>query len=207
MILYITIITIACGLIAMLNFAMPIAEYQNFQLWVLLITVLSVAGEFLIDGMCATAVHFMKNRWFDDNHRIFQVSKREKRFYEHLHIKDWKDKVWELGGLGGFSKSKMTDPNNPEYLWRFIIENNKGIVVHILCITIGFAIMFIVPGEFMLRIGLPVALVNTLLNLMSILVLRYNIPRLQIAYKRASRVKGRVSEEVTVAKKVAVVQD
>ena len=121
----------------MLNFAMPIADYPSFPLWAMLILGLSVLGAFLLDLVCATVVHFMKNTWFDDKHRIFQVSKREKKFYEKLGIKSWKDKVWELGGMGGFSKSKMTDPNNPEYLWRFIIENNKGILVHILCIMIG----------------------------------------------------------------------
>ncbi len=207
MILYFTIITIACGIIMMLNFAMPIADYPNFPLWSMLVLVLSVVGAFLLDLVCATVVHFMKNAWFDDKHKIFQVSKREKRFYERLGIKDWKDKVWELGGMGGFSKSKMKDPSNPEYLWRFIIENNKGILVHILCIAIGFVVMFVVPGEYMLRIGLPVAIVNAILNLMTIMVLRYNIPRLQVAYKRACRVKGREMVSVDNTQEIAVVQD
>lgn len=207
MILYFTIITVACGIITMLNFAMPITEYAHFQLWVMLILLLSVLGAFLLDLMCATIVHFMKNVWFDDNHKIYQVSKREKRFYEKLGIKDWKDKVWELGGMGGFSKRKMLDPSSPEYLWRFIIENNKGILTHILCIMVGFVIMLILPGEFMIRIGLPVAIVNAILNFMTIMVLRYNIPRLQVAYKRACRVKGREATSIEIVSEVAVAQD
>jgi hypothetical protein len=52
-------------------------------------------------------------KWLKDK-KFFNVSKREQKFYEKLGIRAWKDKVLELGGLGGFSKSKIDDPNSPD---------------------------------------------------------------------------------------------
>ena len=47
-----------------------------------------------------------------------------------LSGKNWKDKVAELGFLGGFRKNKINDPANPDYLTTFLMESNKR------CITL-----------------------------------------------------------------------
>ena len=41
--------------------------------------------------------------------------------------------------------------------------------------------------KYCLYIGLPIALVNVYLNLLSIMALRYNIPKLKIALQRAEK--------------------
>ena len=116
-----------------------------------------------------------------------QLLEKEQRFYEKLGIRSWKDKVWELGGLGGFSKSKITDPNDPEFSRRFLVESYKGEVDHIIGMFIGFTVIFIFPLKFAWLVGVPVAIVNLVLNYMPIMILRYNTPKLKVLHKRALR--------------------
>ncbi|MBR3885184.1 MAG: hypothetical protein IKJ33_01785 [Clostridia bacterium] len=146
----------------------------------------SVIYQFAIDGLFAFLVNIMPNKWFE-NKKFFEVSKKEQRFYEKLGIRSWKDKVWELGGLGGFSKSKIVDPNDPEYSRRFLVESYKGEVDHIIGMFVGFTVIFIFPLKFAWIVGVPVAIVNLVLNYMPIMILRYNTPKLKVLHKRALR--------------------
>lgn len=146
----------------------------------------SVIYQFAIDGLFAWLINILPNKWFE-NKKFFEVSKREQRFYEKLGIRAWKDKVWELGGLGGFSKAKIDDPKSPEYSKRFLVESYKGEVDHIIGMFVGFTVIFLFPLKFAWIVGVPVAIVNLVLNYMPIMILRYNTPKLKVLYKRALR--------------------
>lgn len=183
MVLYLSIIIAANILISLVNILCGTAAWW----WVITMTVTSTIFQFAIDGLFAIIVNKMPNTWFASNNKHFQVSKRAQKFYEKLKIKSWKDKVWELGGLGGFSKSKLQDPNNPEYIERFIVECNKGIVTHRIGYFVGFLVMFIFPFKYAFVIGFPVAIVNLFLNILPTVVLRYNVPKLQVLLKRLNR--------------------
>jgi hypothetical protein len=98
--------------------------------------------------------------------------------------------VWELGGLGGFSKKTLLEPNNPAYIERFIIECNKGVLTHRLSYPIGFLAMLTLPNVCALTVALPVATVNLFLNILPTLALRYNTPMLQGALKRLRKKEG-----------------
>ena len=148
--------------------------------------VVSVVYEFAVDGLFAFIVSKCPNQWFESK-KFFSVSKKEQKFYEKLGIKHWKDKIWELGGLGGFSKSKILDPSNPEYSKRFLIESYKGEVDHIIGMVAGFTVIFIFPLRFALIVGLPIAIVNAFINYLSVMILRYNTPKLEVLHKRAVR--------------------
>ena len=148
--------------------------------------IISVIYQFAIDGVFAFIVSKCPNKWFE-NKKFFEVSKKEQRFYEKLGIRSWKDKVWELGGLGGFSKSKIADPSDPEYSKRFLVESYKGEIDHIIGMFVGFTAIFLFPLKFAWYVGVPVAIVNMVLNYMPIMILRYNTPKLMVLYKRAVR--------------------
>ena len=152
-------------------------------------TVSSTVFQFAIDGLFAIIVNKLPNRWFDVDKKCFQVTKRSQQFYEKLKIRKWKDKVWELGGLGGFRKNKINEPDNPEYIERFIVESNKGIVTHRIGYFVGFLCVFMFPLKYAFKIGVPVALVNLFLNILPTMILRYNIPKLMVARKRLLRNK------------------
>jgi hypothetical protein len=121
----------------------------------------------------------MPDGWFGVDNPLYKVSKWERELYKKLKVRLWKDKVWELGGLGGFSKKKLKKPDDPEYIEKFIIECNKGVVTHRLSYPIGFLAMLTVDGLCAFTIALPIAVVNVFLNVLPTLVLRYNTPLLQ----------------------------
>lgn len=191
MTLYLSIVFVATTLIAILNiFCNPVASNYSWW-WVVLATIISVIIEIAIDGVFAGLVHALPDKHFDPNKKVFQVSKRERKFYEKLKIKSWKDKVWDLGALGGFKKNKLLNPNSTEYIHKFLVEANIGQIVHIVDMIVGFSIMLILPYNFCFTIGLPVALVGFFLNFLPYMVLRYNVPKLKVAFERARRQEER----------------
>lgn len=191
MVMYLTIIIVATILIAVLNiFCNPMAV--DYSWWVVaMATVVSVVIEIGIDGLFAGLVHAIPEKFFDPEKKFFNVTRKERKFYEKIKIKSWKDKVWELGALDGFRKNKIADPNNPMYLMKFQIKANIGMIVHIAGCIMGFAVMLFLPFNFSLTIGLPVALVGFVLNILPLMILRYNTPKLKVAYERAKRVMER----------------
>jgi len=195
MVLYLSTIGIAMFLIALFNILFGTYAFATSALWVIIAVILSTIIEIAICGIFAGIIHSLPNKWFSNDKKIFQVSRKERKFYEKLKIKSWKDKVFELGALGGFRKNKLKDPDSPEYLNQFIIESNKGVVIHIVGILLGFLVIFFLPLKYALRIGLPVYLVGVLLNVMPTMILRYNIPKLQAGYERARRLKSRENKE------------
>lgn len=187
MVLYLTIIIIANIIVSALNIAFGTA-YFGYEWWfVVIMCVVSTAFQFAADGLFAFIINKMPNKWFAVDNKHFEVSKRCQQFYQKLGIRKWKDKVWELGGLGGFRKNKINDPNNPEYIEQFIIESNKGIVTHRVGYFVGFLCVFIFPLKYALVIGLPIALVNLFLNILPTMVLRYNLPKLHAVLKRLKK--------------------
>lgn len=148
----------------------------------------SIIGMIAINGFIATLCSkWLPDSWFSDKFKFYQVSKKECRFYEKLGIKKWKDKTAELGFLNGFRKNKFADPNNPEYIKKFILETNKGFLNHFISLFISFLAIFILPIKFWLPLGLPIAITSFILNIIPVAILRYNMPRLQVMLKYAER--------------------
>lgn len=162
-------------------------------LWVILATTMCVIVEIAIQGLFAFLIHSLPDKMFGNDKKCFQVSKRERKFYDKIKIKSWKDKVFELGALGGFRKNKIKEPNSPEYLKQFIVESNKGIVIHIFGMIMGCFVMFVLPLKYILRITLWVYIVGFFLSLLPVFILRYNIPKLQAGYERALRTQKKDS--------------
>ena len=190
MILYLSTIFVAMVLISVFNIWLgtPIFGYSPW--WVIAMVVIGVAFEIAIDGVFAKLVNISPDKWYSQDKKFFKVSKKERNFYEKLKIRSWKDKVLELGALGGFRKNKLADPASPEYLQKFLYESGKGIVVHIGGLFLGFLVMVIFPLKYALVIGLPIAIVNFVLNLLPIMILRYNTPKLLVAYERVKRTQA-----------------
>lgn len=181
--LYLSIIGIAMSLISVVNIAIGTALWH----YVIIAVVWCTALQFALDGLIAILINKMPDRWFGVNNPLYQVSKWERELYKRLKVRSWKDKVWELGGLGGFSKKELKEPNNPEYIEKFIVECNKGVLTHRLSYPIGFFAMLTLPNICSFTIALPVAIVNLFLNILPTLALRYNTPMLISILKRMKR--------------------
>lgn len=184
--LYISTISIAVVIICAANIAFGIAS----PYYVIAATVWCVALQFALDGAVAITVNKMPDRYFLPDNRAFRISDFEKNLYKSLQVRRWKDKVWELGSLGGFSKRTLSEPDNPEYIRKFIIECNKGVTTHRLSYPIGFLAMLTLSGVCTLTVAIPVATVNLILNVLPTIVLRYNTPKLFAVLRRLERKGG-----------------
>ena len=181
--LYLSTIGIAMLIISVFNIAFETATWY----YVIISVIWCVALQFAFDGSIAIIINKMPDRWFGVENPLYRVSEAERKLYKKLKVRLWKDKVWELGGLGGFSKKELKEPNDPRYIEKFIIECNKGVITHRLSYPIGFLAMLTLPNACSLTIALPVAIVNLFLNILPTLVLRYNTPMLISILKRMRR--------------------
>lgn len=188
--LYLSVIGVAVATISTVNAILGVAPWH----YAVIATVFCTALQFALDGLIAIVINKMPDGWFGVDNALYRVSDRERVLYKKLKVRCWKDKVWELGGLGGFSKKALREPNNPAYIEKFIIECNKGVATHRLSYPIGFLAMLTLPGVCSLTIALPVAVVNLFLNVLPTLALRYNTPMLQLMLKRLKRNEMRASE-------------
>ncbi|MBQ9728986.1 MAG: hypothetical protein IJV85_05250 [Clostridia bacterium] len=151
---------------------------------VLGLTALAIAIVILIDSLVATVARLLPKKCADHTAKIYQVGKGEKKFYEKLKIRKWKDKVPEIGHFTGFRKNKIAEPKSVEYVDRFLLEICYGEIGHFFCLFIGFTLLLLFPiSKLWLPISIPVAIINVFLNLPSLFILRYNSYKLRILRK------------------------
>ncbi len=182
--LYLLLITV-CGLLLA-----PIITLacETTYLTALALTTFAIVCVIAADGFAATIARLLPKKCADHRYKLFTVSAKEKKFYEKLKIRKWKDKVPEIGHFTGFRKNKIADPKSVEYLDRFLLESCYGELGHVFGIFFGFVILLFFPiHRAWLAISLPVAIINIFFNIPSILILRYNSYKLEVL--RASIVR------------------
>lgn len=158
--------------------------------WIALIDAGAIIGIILINALIATiCCKWLPNKCFEGNKKFYNVSKKECRFYEKIGIKKWKDKNLELGALNGFRKNTLSDPNNAEYLKTFILESKKGLLDHFISMWVSLLYVFVLPINMWWCVGLPVAITSFVINMLPVMILRYNLPRLQTLLKFSERNK------------------
>ena len=185
--LYFTIIGIAMAIISAANIAARTAAWY----YVIIAVVWCTALQFALDALVAISIRLTPDKLYGIDNSLYRISEWEKNMYKRLGVRRWKDKVWELGAAGGFSKKTLTDPSDPKYIEKFIIECNRGVMTHRLSYPIGFLAMLTLPGACALSIALPVAVVNLFLNILPTIVLRYNTPKLKSLLSHLKRKEER----------------
>ncbi len=190
MILYSCIIAVAVATVAMV---VAIAASESYG-GVLAYTALATIAVIFVDGVTAAICRALPAKVANPDKKDFQVSAKEKKFYEKLKIRKWKDRIPEIGHFTGFRKNKLADPKSVEYLDRFLLECAYGEIGHLVSCVSGFLILLcfrVYPLWF--AVAIPVAVINVFLNLPSFMVLRYNSYKLRIL--RESTVKKLRREE------------
>ena len=115
---------------------------------------------------------------FDPEKKLYQTRSWEKNgkvYEEWFHIRKWKHLIWDAGKVfqKDFSKDHV-DPKSPEMLRRWIIETCRAEWCH--WVTFFFIIpLFITNPPGMINFWL---IYDILLNIVPIIVQRYNRPRL-----------------------------
>ncbi len=184
MILYLSIITVCALMIAG-----GVAYAYQASFWVALgYTALAVVLIILVDGLVATVARLLPKKFAQHDKKVFTVSAKEKKFYEALKIRKWKELIPEIGHFTGFRKNKIADPKSVEYLDRFLLEICYGEIGHFYALFLGFLILLLYPLTPMwIAISIPVSIVNFILNVPTIFTLRYNSYKIEIL--RASNLK------------------
>lgn len=188
--LYGITILVCMAVIIAVNWALNSLLFSLPVWYIFVAVVASTVAVIAVDGLFAFLIRRLPEKWFSHEKKIFDVGKKECKFYEKLGIRKWKDKVLELGNFTDFHKDKVYDPTNNEYIERFLLEANYGEIIHLVGVFLGFLIIFIFPLRYALCFGVPVGIVNAVLNLMPYFILRYNTPRLKLLHKRNLRTQS-----------------
>lgn len=175
--LYLIIISVCALIIA----AVVSILYEVGFFGTLGLVALAVVIEILIDAMVATFARLLPKKCANYTLKVYRVSAKEKRFYEKLKIRLWKDRIPEIGHFTGFRKNKLVDPRSVAYVERFLMESCYGEIGHFFALPLGFLVLLLFPiSTTWIAIGIPVAIVNFFLNVPTIFVLRYNSYKLTI---------------------------
>ena len=188
------LITLCVGylLIFLVNMILSLCGVCEFNvLFCFYYPLLIIVAFFALDFLAAGLVRLIPKKKINIHSKIFRCFAFERKFYERIGVRWFKDKIPELGGaLKGFSKTEMKS-DDASYLEEFIKETILGEITHHLCIIFGIAIFFIFPLH-ILNFALPEFLLNTYFNLLPIIVQRYNRPKLYKIYMRKINQKKEV---------------
>lgn len=195
---YLIIIGVATAIVAALNALFLPTTLSPVAICA--ITVAFVAAAFTLDAIIACATRAFPKKIFAVTRKRYAVSDREKRCYDRLKIKAWKDKIPETGALLKiFDKTKVTSPEDPVYLATFLQETAYAEVMHEYSAVLVFVLLLFAPGVMKWTIALPVILVNFFLQIPPVLVQRYNRHRLSKLYALQLRKKARAEAAATTA--------
>ncbi len=183
-------------LICLVNILVNKHFFNLSILYIVLACLLGAVGVIAIDGLIAFFIRrALPEKKFDYHNKRFAASKKECAFYDFLRIKDWKDRILELGVFTGFSKKSIYAPQDRAYVERFILECNYGSCIHLWNAIGGFLLIFAYPLKYIFCFGLPIACVNAFLSMLPFMVLRYNVNRLyrlrDILEKKENRSKSK----------------
>lgn len=171
--------------------------------WIVLgFTALAIVVVILLDGLTATVCRLLPKKWANHEKKFYRVSAKEKKFYEKLGIRKWKDKIPEIGHFTGFRKNKIADPKSVEYLDRFLLEICYGELGHFISLFAGaLTVLFFPLTHLWWAISIPVVFVNALMNLPSLFILRYNSYKLR--FLRESNLKKQARAKINETEKTA----
>lgn len=202
---YLTIIGVATAIVAAANALFLPVEFS--PLWLIVITVAFVLGAFALDAVIACVTRLFPKKIFDCKRKRFVVSDREKKAYDRLKIKAWKDKIPETGALLKiFDKTKVENPEDPAYLALFLRETAYAEVMHLYSAPLGFLLLLLAPGVMKWTIALPVIMVNFCLQIPPVLVQRYNRHRIAKLYAFQLRKQEKKAAKKQAAKAVAAAE-
>lgn len=192
------------GLIGLPGYSTPVA-----MLVCLGVSVLFTVLEFGLDALIAWLTRLLPEKAVDPFRKIYRVAKWEKKVYKKLGIVKWKDKIPEAGGLlASFQKKKVLDFHDNEYIMTFMRESVYAEVMHVISAIAGLAVPALCAARLLwpdvipqvhwcVRIALPVALVNFVLQVLPVMVQRYVRPQLMSVYLRNQKRAQRQAEAQT----------
>ena len=181
--LYIIILVAGLTLTAGGNLFYALSKDMNVgTMFLYLLLAVAICG--IMAGIITLITRILPAKVFSPYRHRYKVSSKENKFYNKLKIKKWKDKIPELGKLSGFAKTEIAEPNNPQYIFKFLTENCIAEALHFYSIVAGLLVFVFLPREYVFTIGLPIFFLNMSLHIMPIFVQRYLRPKFLKIYNR-----------------------
>lgn len=191
--IYLVIILLADFLIAWVNTCLGFFSFPEALRSAALGTVAVVA----LDGAGAFLLRRLPEKYFTPETLLLSVSGKERKLYRALGVRSYAKIVPELGMFTGFRKNRLQSTDDPDYLFRFILESRYGALIHAENALCGFFICFF-PFCCRPSVWIPIFLVNFILNLLPMMMLRYHLPPLLRLYAGAKRQNERNAVYETV---------
>ena len=192
------LILISFGIILSLSLGLGISTaIFGIEWWYVVLTVLlTFIALFAINAVVALFVRYvMPKKYFNANLKIHKVHKWEIRFFKKIQINKWKDLVPEAGRvLVGFDKTKVANKEDETYINKFLSETIYAETMHFWSIIFAGFVFFISP-QLLLTVVLPQFVINFVINLLPVMIQRYNRPRLMVALERINRLKAKKLEK------------
>ena len=185
--LYAVIILLSMTLISLVDIVFFSHTFGFLPYEVILGVVIMTVLEIAVNGLVALFIRrVLPSKWFGVD-KNFSANGKERDFYEKIGIKKWKDRVLELGCFTNFHKNKIQEPKSPEYVKRYVVEANYGVVIHFSLLFLSFVVIFFYPLKVWYCFAFPVAIVSVVLNALPLFILRYNLIRLNRIYSVLTR--------------------
>ena len=125
---------------------------------------------------------------------VYRVGKWEQKMHLKLGVRLWKDKIPELGKVfAGYDKSKVGDMKDNKNVEMFIRNTIVAEYDHIFSAILGSLAIFVCLPVWHI-VGLPLVFANLAINLMPVIVQRYNRPKLMMLYARNERLAKNIEK-------------
>lgn len=179
--LYFFIVT-ATMLITTLLSVLASLSLAAVPLWYAVLAPMTVNAYVLIllGVICLLMRLLIPKKFWSKKRKCFKVKGWEIPLYKKLHVKQWKDKVPEMGKAGGFPKDHIRS-TEPGYIRKFISETCFAESMHFIVGVAGFSALIFYPASHLFFV-LPILIVNFILHLLPCIIQRYNRYRLTIVY-------------------------
>lgn len=184
MILYVCIIVIGVIFTTILSLSVGLNFLSVTDGEILITIIYTFLALFVIDALVAILVRILPKKWVNPFNNIYKVRSWETKLYLKLKVRKWKDKIPETGkALVGFGKDKLLDMNDNQYVYKFMEETVYAEVMHVISAVLSIFVIFI-NLKLWYIVGLPMAVVNFIIQILPVIVQRYNRPKLALLYER-----------------------
>ncbi len=184
MILYVCIIVIGVIFTTILSLSVGLNFLSVTDGEILITIIYTFLALFVIDALVAILVRILPKKLVNPFNKIYKVRTWETKLYLKLKVRNWKDKIPETGkALAGFGKDKVLDMNDNRYIYKFMEETVYAEVMHVISAVLSIFVIFI-NLKLWYIVGLPMAIVNFVIQILPVIVQRYNRPKLALLYER-----------------------
>lgn len=167
-------------LINVIKFTPQHVQFWDLSLWIFIAVL--ICG--LSSGLICLVTRLLPKGFFNPHRHRFRTYKFESNLYRKLGVKSWKRFVPDFGKLSGLEKNNFTQPNNPEYLEKFLTENCIAECLHFWSLISGLSIFLILPSRYAISIGVIIFYTNAILHILPIFIQRYIRPKMLKIYDR-----------------------